>query len=368
MNRPTVPDYSGPNLVGVVPNLLLRAPGERPSWFPAPAQEAERVAVLVLDGLGWEQLVAHRSLMPTVASMSGGSITTVAPSTTATALTSLVTGARPLEHGIVGYRIDMGDVVMNTLRWHDGRRDLRNVFRPADVQPVPPFCGSSVPVISRAEHEGTGFTEAHLRGMPHPGWRSPSSIAVEVRRQFDLGHGFVYAYYDGVDKIAHERGFGRFYERELRMTDDLVASVLDDMPSGSTLIVVADHGQVDTGDESIDLSRELVDCLTHQSGEGRFRWLHVKNGRFDEARELVRRFEDVAWVRTREEVLAEGWLGSASVGRSEAVVRRLGDIALVPFAATSFNDPLDSGPFPLRCRHGSLTSAEMLVPFLAQRA
>ena len=364
MRAPVLPDYEGPNLVGVVPNLLLRRPGDRPGWFPSAVQEAERIAVLVLDGLGWEQLEAHRELLPTLASMTGGPITTVAPSTTATALTSLVTGARPLEHGIVGYRIDMGDVVMNTLRWHDGRRDLRNVFPPADVQPIPAFCGSTVPVVSRAEHEGTGFTQAHLRGMPHPGWRSPSSIAVEVRRQFDLGQQFVYAYYDGVDKIAHERGFGAYYEQELRMTDHLVASVLEEMPSGSTLVVVADHGQVDTGDASIDLPRNLVECLSHQSGEGRFRWLHVKKGRLDDALDIVRTFEDVAWIRTRDEVLGEGWLGSASGSRSDAVIRRLGDIALAPFAATSFNDPLDSGPFPLRCRHGSLTSAEMLVPLL----
>ncbi len=365
MNQPLIPAYDGANLVGVVPNLLLREPGNRPAWFPEPAQEAERVVLLVLDGLGWEQLVAHRDRLATLSSMVGGPITTVAPSTTATALTSLVTGARPIEHGLVGYRIDMGDCVMNSLRWHDGRRDLRHVFRPSDVQPIPPFCGSIVPVISRAEHEGTGFTQAHLRGMPHPGWRSPSSIAVEVRRQLDQGHRFVYAYYDGVDKIAHERGFGRYYENELEMTDRLVASILEEISSDATLIVVADHGQVDTGDAEIELSPELLRCLSHQSGEGRFRWLHAKKGRLDATLDLARLHSDVAWIRTRDEVLEEGWLGRRSGRGIDAIARRLGDVALVPFAPTSFHDPLDSGPFALRCRHGSLTSAEMLVPFLA---
>jgi len=32
---------------------------------------------------------------------------------------------------------------------------------------------------------------------------------------------------------------------------------------------------------------------------------------------------------------------------------------------TRFVDSADSGPYPLVCRHGSLTSAEMLVPMLA---
>jgi hypothetical protein len=34
----------------------------------------------------------------------------------------------------------------------------------------------------------------------------------------------------------------------------------------------------------------------------------------------------------------------------------------------SFEEPLDSGAFPLVCRHGSLTADEMLVPLLAKRA
>jgi len=48
------------------------------------------------------------------------------------------------------------------------------------------------------------------------GWRSSSSIAVQVGLLLRSGQKFIYAYYDGVDKIAHERGFGEFYEAELR--------------------------------------------------------------------------------------------------------------------------------------------------------
>ncbi|MEY4228061.1 MAG: hypothetical protein RLZ84_653, partial [Actinomycetota bacterium] len=49
----------------------------------------------------------------------------------------------------------------------------------------------------------------------------------------------------------------------------------------------------------------------------------------------------------------------------EIVERRLGDVALVASSAVSFEDPADSGPFDLVCRHGSLTADEMYVPFLA---
>ena len=37
--------------------------------------------------------------------MTGGPITTVVPSTTATALTSIATGEAPCRHGVMGYRV-----------------------------------------------------------------------------------------------------------------------------------------------------------------------------------------------------------------------------------------------------------------------
>ena len=48
----------------------------------------------------------------------------------------------------------------------------------------------------------------------------------------------------------------------------------------------------------------------------------------------------------------------------EAARACLGDVALVAREPVAFDDPADTGPFQLVSRHGSLTSAEMLVPLL----
>lgn len=367
--EPIVPDYAGACLSGVVPGLLVTPPGLRPAWFPDPLQRASRVVLIVIDGLGWHQIRDHRSQLPRLTSLTGGPITTVAPSTTATALTSLVTGATPLQHGILGYRMDMGGVVMNTLSWSgtpvgERRRDLRSAFPPQSVQPVPSFCGLNVPVITRAEHAGTGFTEAHLGHTTLRGWRAASSIAVEVRAALDSGHDFVYAYYDGVDKIAHERGFGSYYEAELRAADRLVGEILDSVPPGVTVAVVADHGQVETGDDLVELDSDVLSLVGHQSGEGRFRWLHARDGRVDDLVRAVDRYSSFAWIVTRSRLVDEKWFG---VPGDPSLIRRLGDVALVPFDSSAFEDPDDTGAFDLVCRHGSLTPAEMMVPLLATR-
>ncbi len=61
------------------------------------------------------------------------------------------------------------------------------------------------------------------------------------------GEPFIYAYYDGIDKVAHEHGLGEHYDAELRAVDRLVGDIAASCPAGAVLVVTADHGQVDIG-------------------------------------------------------------------------------------------------------------------------
>jgi hypothetical protein len=361
---PVIPNYSGPNVRGVIPALLAPKGAPMPSWIPALAADAEQVVVLVVDGLGWEQLQARTELAPTLASMQGGPITTVAPSTTATALTSITTGLTPGEHGLVGYRIDVGGDVLNVLRWWADRQgDGRRLYEPTSMQPFVPFLGHAVPVVSKAELESSAFTAAHLRGSRPEGWRVASSLPVLVGELLRSGERLVYAYYDGVDKVAHERGFGAFYDAELESVDRLVDSVIAELPDGAALLITADHGQVHVGENTLEPAAQVAKLTHHTSGEGRFRWFHAKPGQADDLlKAATDAHGDLAWVVTRDQTLDEQWFGSVV---SPPVQSRLGDVALVAFAPCSFEDPSDTGPYRLVCRHGSLTSAEMYVPLIA---
>jgi hypothetical protein len=187
-----------------------------------------------------------------------------------------------------------------------------------------------------------------------------------VRRLAASGSPFIYAYYEGIDKVAHAEGIGDFYEDELRAADRLVADVLEVLPPGAVLVVTADHGQVDVGNSVVVLGAEIMEGLTLISGEGRFRWLHTRPGAIDDVVDAaVQQHGDVAWVRTKEQVIADGWLGGVP---SPEIAARLGDVALIPFEPIAFLDPADTGELRLAARHGSLTPDEMLVPLLGWRA
>jgi hypothetical protein len=64
---------------------------------------------------------------------------------------------------------------------------------------------------------------------------------------------------------------------------------------------------------------------------------------------------------SRDQIVDEGWFGPVV---RPAALRRLGDVALVPFLDVTFEDPADSGSFVLQCRHGSMTAEEVHVPLL----
>jgi hypothetical protein len=364
-SEPVLPDYGGACLSSLAPALAARHL-EPPRWLPEPAHGARQVVLLVLDGLGWQQLGAA-ALTPTLASGQGGPITSVAPTTTATALTSITTGRPPSEHGVVGYRVAVSadgaaPEVLNVLRWQTPAGDARHRYPASTVQPWPAFGDAGVPAVTRSEFAQTGFTAAHLSGARLVGWRVPSTLVVEVRRELTAGAPLVYVYYDGLDKVAHEHGLGDHYDEELRAADRLVADLLGLLPAGAALLVTSDHGQVEVGNAVRMPGAELMAAVSLVSGEGRFRWLHARPGA---AQDLLKAAEeehgDEAWVRTRQQVIDDGWFGGPLEQR---VAARLGDVALVARAPVAFLDPADTGETRLLARHGSLTAAEMHVPLL----
>jgi predicted AlkP superfamily pyrophosphatase or phosphodiesterase len=388
VQEPVLPDYGGACIASVTPALRsvvsaraisgtnrATSEAETPDWLPEPAKTADQIAFLVLDGLGWEELQSARGLTPTLAGAAGGPITSVVPTTTATALTSISTGLSPAGHGIVGYRVLVGSdgpggrteeaEILNVLRWRTNRGDARQRIPPRTFQPVAAFGGEPVPAVTRADFVATGFSAAHLDGARMFGWQVASTLVAEIGRLVSGGARFVHAYYDGLDKVAHEHGLGVHYAAELRSVDRMVSDLVCALPESSCLVVTSDHGQVDVGRSAEMPANELLEASWLLSGEGRFRWFHARPRAAAELEAAAIEFHaKSAWVRTLEQIQDENWFG----GRlSTEVASRLGDVALVAREPVAFLDPADTGESRLAARHGSLTPAEMYVPLLAIR-
>ena len=357
---PVRPNYGSGSVADVVPALLGVRPG---SWLPGCVTGARAVVLLVLDGFGWRAIDAARSRLPELGALEGGPITTVVPSTTAAALTSIASGLTPSRHGMIGYRMLVGGQVLDVLRWKvtDGKAP-----EPGSVTLVDKaFCGREVPTVVRAEFNRSGFTESHMRGVRFVGWRTTATLVTHVAQQIDAGEPFVYAYYDGVDKVAHEYGItDGFFSAETMSADHLVGDLLDALPDDVVLVITADHGQVQF--EQWVTMEPVATHVRAYAGDARLRYLYARGGREgDLLKAATDAFGEVAWVFGRDQLVEEGWLGPEPPPGD--VMTRIGDVTLAAKGNVAFVDPTHPRETRLRAGHGSLSPEEMLVPLLAGR-
>ncbi len=217
--------------------------------------------LLVLDGLGWEQLQDARRLAPTLASMAGGPITTVAPTTTATALTldrhrPDARRARP-----VGYRIACRRRRAQHAALERASAATAGASHPPrDVQPFRPFLGTPVRSSAQAELRAPAFTEAHLRGSrPSAGGVPSTHRRSRSRRLLAAGERVRVRL---LRRHRQDRPRARLRRRSTTPScataDRLVGDVLAALPGGAALLVTADHGQVEVGDRIVTPDRRAA--------------------------------------------------------------------------------------------------------------
>jgi hypothetical protein len=372
------PDADLPHLADVVPSVLA-AMGV--AGFDGPIDLPDEVAgacVLLVDGLGAELLDTYAEDAPVMVGLRGRTLQVGFPSTTVAGLAAIGTGCRSGEHGMVGlsFRLPGVDVV-NALGWrpHPTGRDLREKVPPEQVQPMPTTferaaaTGIAVSVISGAQFTGSGLTRAVLRGGRYVGVRALGDLAACVRSAVIDG-GFCYGYHSELDLLGHIYGPGSpAWRMQLRQVDRLVESIVEGLPRGALLAVVADHGMV-TIDASevvdIDAYEPLLDGVKAIGGEPRARHVYVADGAADAVLAAWREtLAQRAWVVSRNEAIAAGWFGDR-VGDDARF--RIGDVVAAARGNAGIMrrtvEPLLSA---LIGQHGSLTDAEQRVPLLLAR-
>jgi predicted AlkP superfamily pyrophosphatase or phosphodiesterase len=284
------PDPDTPHLADVIPSVFsAMGVAGFDGRIPLP-DDVAGACVLLIDGLGAELLDDYAAEAPVMAGLRGRILQVGFPSTTAAGLAALGTGCRSGEHGLVGYSFRLPDVgVVNTLRWrmHPWGEDLLEAAPPEQVQPMPTTferassAGAAVSVISGAEFTRSGLTRAVLRGGRYVGVHALGDLAACVQEAVADG-GFCYGYHSELDMLGHLYGPGSpAWRMQLRQVDRLVESVVEGLPPGGLLAVVADHGMVsvDTADAvDIDNDDALTKGVTDIGGEPRARHIYVAPG------------------------------------------------------------------------------------------
>jgi hypothetical protein len=356
------------SLTGVATESIAALTGES-DWF-APARS---VVICVVDGLGALNLSARKGHARFLASLTTKRdvARTVFPSTTAAALTSLLTGTPPGQHGIVGYRLRIPgtDLLPNQLKgWETDGLDPETWQREEPLMQRESRRGRPCFVVSRPEYVGTGFTEATLRGAE---FVSAVDLAERAAIAADLAArhsgALVYLYAPDLDSVGHKLGWeSESWSATLETVDAAARRLSEALPADVGALVTADHGMVDVPRHRqllLTADSPLVDGVAGIGGEPRMLHLYTDAGRADEVHaEWLASESARSWVMTRDEAIDAGLFGPVA----EAVRERIGDVVVAARSAVAYYDDrlTDKGPQKMVGQHGSLTAEERVVPLL----
>lgn len=377
---PPPPDWHGGSILNLIASVArasgARTPAAAPvGWLDGAAlARARTLVLLVVDGLGADFLREHCP-RGALAGALAGTLDSLVPTTTASVITTYMTGQAPAVHGLTGWFVQddtLGGAVCPlpaTLRG-GGRLDEDACARLFTTPSLYGALTRRCHVVQPQWLTGTAYTRHHGAGARLHGYRSLNEMARVVT---DLAHAagparLVYAYWPELDHLGHSQGMHSAVARaHLGEVDAAIGALAAALATADcVLLVSADHGFVDVPPDQVlspaDAPGVQAALRAPLSGEPRLAYAHVHP-------ELVAEFPDrvaqawgervAAWPAAT--LLAGGYFGPGVA--HPRLAARCGDFVLAPAPGHMLREHLPGERvFPLIGVHGGLTPAERRVP------
>ena len=390
-SRMRLPNYRDGSIVNLMQSLLAGlgasdagrgAHGPLAALAPEEVANAGHVVLLVVDGLGRTQLESGPA--PALRASLRGTMTSVFPSTTASAVTTFFTGLAPAEHAVTGWFTWLGEIgsIVAPLPFttRSGRRDLASLGISAEDVFVGPGVFERVRAechaVQPADLVDSSYSRAHTRGATPRGFQGLEALVDTVldvvrhaRRRT-----YVYAYWPVLDTLSHKFGASSTRtRRHLRAIDRGFERLRAGLAgTGTLLLVTADHGFVDIGPESRLNAASIPGLAPMLSrplcGEPRLAYCYVRDDcRGDFAARAEERLNGAARVVDSASMIDEGWFGLAEP--HPRLRERVGDFALVMRSDYVIRDRIAGEKrFRHLGAHGGVSRDEMEVPLIVAGA
>jgi len=396
------PDYLGGSIVNL-PSTICRALGAEPlgaaplrnELICTDATDLRRVILVLVDALSlhrlqrwmsdgtapiWNQLAEQGRL---------SALTSIAPSTTASALTSLWTGRSPAEHGIVGYELWLKEygVVSNMILHspisfeNDTGSLARAGFKPEEFLSLPTigphlaYYGVHSYALQHRSITRSGLSQMFFKDVNVHGYFTPAEMWVNLRHLMESNPNlrqYFWIYTGQIDHFSHyyhpddERTAAEFAEFSQAFDQHFLGKLSPASRQGTLLLLTADHGMIATqksGHYDLRNHPQLTELLhILPTGEHRLMYLFVRPGKEGQVRDY---FEQV-WPGQfifidPAEAVAKGLFGPGKP--TPHLADRLGD--LIVAARKEAYLWWAQKENPLIGQHGGLSADEMIVPLLS---
>jgi len=380
-----MPDYGGGSIVNLMSSILqafeagdqLYAPLRS---LPPEALTNRNIVLLVIDGLGHDNLIKHCRDGALVRHLKDR-ITSVFPATTATAVTTFLTGTAPQQHGVTGWFTYFREVeaVLAVLPYqprHGSRAPKIAARMLLDHTPVFDRLKARSHVVAPNRIVHSEFNAAHNgKAEPH-GFASLGRMFETIARivRTPGERNYLHAYWPELDRLAHEHGISsREALTHLAELDRAFASLLAEIRGTSTTVIVtADHGFIDArADQAVDLEThpQLASMLSLPlCGERRAAYCYVRASERERFVEYVAaHLEEYAHLKDSQYLIEAGYFG---LGPAHARLQeRIGDYTLIMKDRSVIKDWLPGEPRYVQIGvHGGMCPQEMYVPLIVAEA
>ncbi len=390
--------------ISAIPNIILnlfeaRKEKKLPENINYP-KGINKVVLLVIDGFGFKQFINHLKENRFLSNLTNQgevySLTSVFPSQTTNALTTLNTGLTPQEHGLFEYFIYLKDIgIVNALQFerlgsklrdklidkrfdpsilllHD--KNIHNTLKQKGVSTYSHVNASNAfNVLSKLL-----FNESKI--IPSI---KPSDTFVRLRKNIEENSGnsaYFFVHIDTLDTIAHEYGPDSYeYSAELSSITHLLnrelVQKLDTKTAKETLLLLtADHGGLNIDPKKTIylncLPKAILNLQVNKNrktimpiGGPRELFLHIKEKKLVETKEwLVQKIGNKAQIIETKQAAEKGLFGVGIPDRE--VIDRTGNLMILPYRnETVWYENSESNRISFLGQHGGLHEEEMRVPF-----
>ncbi len=379
-----IPDYHGGSIVNLMTSLTEAVGGSAPAPYPplrgidtGAWRASRRVVLLVIDGLG-DELVrgAHGALARHLA----GRLTSVFPSTTATAITTFLTGLAPQQHGLTGWHMyfrELGSVLaVLPFVTRAGGAPLGKGIDVAELLGAAPLSARlpvRMHVVSPRRIIHSDFNVAHTDGARRHGFDTLKEMfqtLAQLVREAGPERQYLYAYWPDLDRLAHEHGIGsRAAADHLAELDEAFGHFLRRIEgSDTTVVVTGDHGIVDSDPGQLielDAHPRLAQMLLLPlCGERRVAYCYVQPGQSAAFADYVAStLGPYAECHASATLLDQGYFGLGAA--HPRLAERIGHYTLIMKDRYVLKDWLPGEHRHVHVGvHGGTSEAEMYVPLI----
>jgi len=396
------PDYHGQSILNI-PDTICHWMG-MPQVGPGPlipeisralATGARRVILILIDALAhhrlqqwmanapvWKRLAAEGILAP---------LTSVVPSTTSSALTTLWTGASPASHGIIGYEMWLkqysmvANMILHAPMSFKGSVDslAEAGFKAESFLPVATlgshFWNHGVKSYAFNHHSiaNSGLSRMLMRDVEVKPFATTASMWVSIRRLIESRldeRMYIWSYWGAVDGLSHrhgpedERVLAEFIHFSYAFEEFFLKRLSPQARKETVVILTADHGQTHTPlkpDQLLANTPEL-DCYLRlkPTCENRFAFLYLNPGSETAVSQLfAQHWPGRFSLIPSRDALSAGLFGPGP--HHPDILNRIGDLIAVS-REEAYLWWADEKDFLLG-RHGGLSPHDMIVPFLAAK-